>query len=179
MADISDVENTLVTLVAGLLGLGTSYAAGSIVSSTAVGASCKVYRGWPERGALDADLANGVTNVSIFPPPAMVRRLPGHLFQWKQSPTVATPTLTVSVSGNVVTFGGTGGANQVAGVCIVTGQNTGVPYAYRLLVDRHAGDGRRGAGRPGHRCERLRGRADDAVGQPHTGRCRRRPASVA
>ncbi len=134
MADISDVENTLVSLVAELLGLGSLYAAGSIVSSAAVGASCKVYRGWPERGALDADLANGVTNVSVFPPPAMVRRLPGHLFQWKQSPTVATPSLTVSVSGNVVTFGGTSGANQVVGVCIVTGENTGVPYAYRLLA---------------------------------------------
>jgi len=65
VADISDVENTLVTLVAGLLGLGGSYAAGSIVSSTAVGSSCKVYRGWPERGALDADLAKSTYSVKF------------------------------------------------------------------------------------------------------------------
>ena len=134
MADISDVENTLVALVAGLLGLGTSYAAGAIVSSSSVGASCRVYRGWPERGQLDTDLGNNVTHISVFPPPAMVRRLHGYLFQWRQSPTVANPTLTVSVSGNVVTFAGSGGANQVAGVSIgAPGAVLGAAYAYAVL----------------------------------------------
>ncbi len=132
MADISDVENALVTLLAGILQMPSGYASGAAGTAATVGAQCKIYRGWPERSVLDADLAAGTTHVSIFPPPGMTRRLPGYLLEWRPGPTPVTPTLAASVTGTVVSFGGTGGAGQVVGIRI-TGQAGDTTYAYRLL----------------------------------------------
>jgi len=53
-----------------------------------------------------------------------------HLLKWRSGPTVI-PTLTVSVSGNVVTFDGRGGAGQVAGVRFGSA-TAGNAYSYRL-----------------------------------------------
>jgi len=132
MADISDVENALVALLAGILQMPSGYASGATGTAATVGAQCKIYRGWPERSVLDADLAAGTTHVSIFPPPGMTRRLPGYLLEWRPGPTPVTPTLTASVTGTVVSFGGIGGAGQVVGIRI-TGQAGDRTYAYRLL----------------------------------------------
>ena len=61
MADISDCETLLVNMIAAALyPLGTS-------QPSAVVAPCKVYPGWPNSTALDADLRAGTVNVSVFP----------------------------------------------------------------------------------------------------------------
>ena len=102
MADQSDVENALVALVA--------------PPALAVAATARIYRGWPSTAALDADLAAGLTNVSVFPAPG-VKRSTRYLAR-EVDVSQQIPTLTASVAGQVVSFGGTAALGQVAAVQI-------------------------------------------------------------
>ena len=121
MADQADVETALVGLAdAALYPNGTG-------TTSVPGPDCRIYRGWPNAAALDADLRAGKVNVTIFPAPGTGRVSTRYVQAWSGTPT--TPGLTVSVVGNIVTFGGVGGPGQVAGVVI-----DGVAYAYRLQL---------------------------------------------
>ncbi len=61
MADISDASTLLVNMAtAALYPNGTGQA-------SAIGADCKIFPGWPNSTALDADLRAGLVNVSVFP----------------------------------------------------------------------------------------------------------------
>ncbi len=130
MADISDVENCMIGLIAESLQLGKSYLPGSLVQSTTLAARCRVYRGWPIADALRIDIAAGIVNVSVFPVPGSTRRTTRYTPKWIPKTSVS-PTLTATLSGNVVTFGGSVSANQVAGVLLGQGIS-GSAYAYRL-----------------------------------------------
>lgn len=119
MADLADVETALVGLVAAAL-----YPQGAGMAS-AVGAPCRVYRGWPVAAALDADLAAGAVNVSVFSVPGSGR----DTTRWGIEDAVqgGTPTLTAAVvGGNAAVFGGSAAAGQVAGLLV---GNTS--YVYR------------------------------------------------
>jgi hypothetical protein len=132
VADISDVEAALVGIIADSLQVGPSYLAGSIVLSSIADAPCRVYRGWPIANVLDADLAQGISTISVFPAAGSTRHCPGHLLQWKSNPS-SPPTLTVSVSGNTVTFDGEGGSGQVAGISFGS-TIAQTAYAYRVTA---------------------------------------------
>ena len=108
MADISDVETTLVSLVTGAL-----YPGGLAPLSTA-GADCRIYRGWPSPAGLDADLKAGVVNVTIFPDASSGQTMTPYPSEWHG--TVVTPTLAVAVSGNIINFTGAATPGQLAGV---------------------------------------------------------------
>ena len=113
MADQSDVETALVRVIA-----GTIYPDGSDGDST-IGtppALCRIYRGWPTAAALQADLAAGIVNVSVFPSgaPRDTTRYPA---RWTVT-TDSRPTLTVVVRRNIVTFTGTPAAGQMAGIAV-------------------------------------------------------------
>lgn len=108
MADQSDVETALVGVVGGAL-----YPSGLSGPCTVADAICRIYRGWPVSAALDADLAAGLTNVSVI-------ALSGQSVNTTRWPdiwsvqSVTTPTLQVSVAGNAATFAGTAGPGQLA-----------------------------------------------------------------
>lgn len=110
MADQSDVENALVGVIGGAL-----YPDGLAQPCAVPGAICRIYRGWPVPAALDADLAAGTTNVSIVAVTSKSRNTTRWPDSWIPQAQTA-PTLTAVVSGTTVTFGGTGGAGQVAAV---------------------------------------------------------------
>lgn len=124
MADESDVEIALVSLVATALypnGAGTQ---------SVPGPDCRIYRGWPNVSALNADLAAGNINVTVFP----VHGLGAHARTTTRYSPIwmvqsVSPTLTVAVSGEAVTFGGTANLGQLAGV-LVSGQG----YSYRTQM---------------------------------------------
>ena len=116
MADISDVEKALVSTIASGL-FSAAYSPGAYQSSVA-GFTTKLYRGWPEAANLDADLLAGTVHASVFPL-AMGRNTTRHEFQWQNLPYTA-PTLTVSLAGPVVTFGGTAAVGQLVGVGVGT-----------------------------------------------------------
>lgn len=98
MADITDVENSLVALIA-----QTLYPNGTAQPSVA-GFDCAVYAGWPTASRLDADLAAGKTHVTVFPT-ATERNTSRYPKEWKTQ-AVTVPTLTLAIAGQTVTVGG-------------------------------------------------------------------------
>lgn len=117
MATLADVENAIVGIVAGALFPGTTYKPLSYAASVLGGLTIKVYRGWPDADRLNKDLAAGTAHVSVFPD-NITRLMTRFLTDWEPSATVAAPSLTVAVVGNVVTFGGAATPGQAAGIAL-------------------------------------------------------------
>ena len=72
----------------------------------------KVYRGWPVPAQLDADLAAGVVNVSVYAADTE-SKVTRHQPQWVDLPAPA-PTLVLTASGKAVTASGTTGRYNAA-----------------------------------------------------------------
>lgn len=109
MADQSDVENALTQLVGGAI-----YPQGTNAPSI-LGVTCRIYRGWPNAAALNADLAANRVNVTVFPDARQQLNTTRWSAEFMPAAPVA-PTLTVSVAGRTATFGGSAGPGQVAGL---------------------------------------------------------------
>jgi len=118
MADQSDVENALVSQIQAIL-----YPNG-FAATSAIGAVCRVYRGWPLSAALNADLAAGLVNCSVLPVANSVKPVTSFNDGWVGD--VIAPGMSATASGDSVTFAGTAGAGQLAGMLV-----NGVPYVYR------------------------------------------------
>ena len=101
MADLTDVENALVSLIATAV-----YPNGTGQASAAAGLNCAIYAGWPTPNDLDADLAAATPrqHVTVFSSP-QERNTTRYNRDW-QPVAVATATLTLSASGQVITVGG-------------------------------------------------------------------------
>jgi hypothetical protein len=108
MADVSDVENALVSLIVAFL-----YPNGPSAVST-VQVPVKVFRGLPSNSLLLDDRANGVLDVSVFPVAGTTRNTTRWGVQVFEMP--ATPTLTVATGGNCATFSGVASGGEVAGI---------------------------------------------------------------
>ena len=128
MADVSDIEQALVNLIADIF-----YPNGT-ANPSAVGAPVSVYRGWPVANDLDADVKAGRVNITVFPDPGMTRNVTRY---WPQTVQVAVvePTIiaTDTDSGATVTLSGTITAGNVVGVQFGAGAQA-VAYAYRVLA---------------------------------------------
>ena len=109
MADLSDVETALVLTIGDAL-----YPQGSTAPS-AVGVLCRIYRGWPNSAGLDADLAAGYVNVTVFPE----ARMQENTTRWPsefETGALSVPDLAVTVSGVSATVSGSARLGQVAGI---------------------------------------------------------------
>jgi hypothetical protein len=120
MADQSEVEEALVRIVSAAL-----YPSG-IAEPSVPGPNCRVYRGWPNSAALDADLSAGTINVTVFPVGGSTRTTTRYSEQWVGSP--VQPSLTAVIDGTTVTFSGSAEQGQIAGILV-----DGTAYAYRVL----------------------------------------------
>ena len=109
MADLSDVETALVALCA-----AAAYPAG-IASPSACGVPVKAYRGWPSADALNADMAAGTANISVFPISGMTRLTTRFQRDWLADGPPAT-TLTATATPTTVTLAGQLGVPQLVGV---------------------------------------------------------------
>ena len=128
MADINDVQLALVSLIEAEL-FAPGYSTGLATVST-LGPTVRVYPGWPNPASLDADLAAGTVNVSVFPDPGMASLTTRYSRVWKE-PTVFSPTTFIATTnGTDVTFSGTLSPDQAAAIRI--GNNPAV--GYRLLA---------------------------------------------
>lgn len=121
MADQSDIETSLVTIVSTAL-----YPNGMDLPS-APGPLCRIFRGWPSPAALDTDLKAGRINVSIFPGDASPRLAPAYPDEWQT--VTKLPTLTATVNGLTITFAGSAAEGQVAGILL-----DAKPYVYRIVA---------------------------------------------
>jgi len=111
MADLSDVETVLAALLT-----NTIYPQGTNAPSI-LGGLVKIYRGWPNQSALNADLAAGTINITIYPDPAQHRITTRYL----DPPTAETPVapmLTVTTTAQSASFAGIASEGQVAGVLV-------------------------------------------------------------
>ncbi|GAB0116901.1 hypothetical protein [Acidisoma sp. 7E03] len=111
MADQSDVESALVDAIA-----QTLYPSGSDRTSAIGGTTARIYRGWPVTQALNADLAAGIVNVSVFPAGEPVETT-RYTSRWHVTEAKA-PTLKPIIRRNIVTFTGTPAAGQMAGMAV-------------------------------------------------------------
>jgi hypothetical protein len=123
MADLVDVEQSLVSLIA-----QTLYPNGT-ANPSVTGVPAIVYAGWPTASRLDADLlalstnqAGGKIHVTVYPT-KMERNTTRYMRQW-QDVTLPAPTLTLTISGQQVTVGGT----------VSTPQNVMLMVGYRPFV---------------------------------------------
>lgn len=121
MADQSDVEATLANLVTSIL-----YPQGTNVASV-LGSVCRIFRGWPNPAALDADLAASRITVTISPDPGKFRPTTRYIDP-PQALASVSPTLTMTVSGQSVTLSGSPDPGQLAGVLI-----DNVAYVHRTV----------------------------------------------
>ena len=120
MADLSDVENALVTEVIGAL-----YPAG-LTGESAVGVTCRVYRGWPSPATLNSDLTAGNVNVSVFPATAADELLAVYLDQ-PRSDSIPI-SLSATVTAQSIAFSGSVESDQIVGILI-----DGIPFSYRVI----------------------------------------------
>ena len=118
MPSQADAETALTLIAAAAL-----YPAG-LTSPSAVGATVRIFRGWPNAAALDADLAARRVNVTVFPVPGATRITTRYPASPVANP--ATPALTVSVALYTATFAGAATAGQLAGLLV-----DGKSYVYR------------------------------------------------
>lgn len=120
MADLSDVVKLLADTAAGAL-----YPNGTSQPSV-VAVDCKVVEGWPVPADLDAFLAAGKIQVSVYPLPGMDRNTSRFPKVWQQL-SVNSATLTATVSGGTLTIGGTVSTPQVVMV-----RYNGAYYSYEV-----------------------------------------------
>lgn len=111
MADISDVEKALVDAV-----LAVVYPSG-LSSNSVTGSNVRVYRGWPSPSGLSADLAVGITNISVFSDAKTTRDTTRYPRIWKSRNPVLV-TLAVCLTNGVATFSGLGSCGTNAGVLV-------------------------------------------------------------
>ena len=127
MPDQSDVEVSLAGFLA-----DTLYPYG-VGQPSILGTVFRVFPGWPVAAALEADLAQGVAQISVLAMPGHVRdttRYSSDMISYD----LIHPTLMASVIERVVTISGLAGLGQVAGVLV-----DGRSYAYRLRPGDDAG----------------------------------------
>lgn len=124
MADLNDVSAALVALVAqAVYPNGTGQA-------SAAGVPARIFAGWPDPQALDADLVAGTCQVSVFPT-ASERNTSRFPKDW-QTLSTNTPTLTAVIAGQTVTIGGTvPGAQNPTNISVLA---NGQPYVYAVQV---------------------------------------------
>lgn len=122
MADLSDVMTALVNLAAAAV-----YPNGTGQASVA-GVDIRVLPGWPDPATLQTDLAAGKVTVSVYPLPAE-RNTTRYPNEW-QDGTINVAKLTLTVSGNTVTVGGTIQSGESAVVTV-----NGTSYSYGVLTN--------------------------------------------
>lgn len=121
MPDQSSVERAFVEVVA-----ATFYPGGTNQPSV-LGPPVRIYRGWPSRSQLDADLAAGRLNVTIQFVAGSARNTTRFSDEW--SADLIPPTLTATVAGTTATFAGDAAPGQLAGLLI-----DGIAWVHRTQI---------------------------------------------
>lgn len=110
MADLSDVEIGLATLISGILyPNGTSQpSVVPVVAPYPNPIACYVYPGWPVPTKVEADLVANppVVHISVYAMPGQERLTTRYERDWTV-PNPITPSFTPTISGDEVTIGGT------------------------------------------------------------------------
>jgi hypothetical protein len=128
MADISDVEQAIVSLVAGLIYPNGTSQPSVVKNKAGVAVGVKVYRGWPEPASLDADLAAGVVNINVYNRGSVERNTTRFPVDYQEI-SRGVATVTATVSDNTIAIGGTVDATVSQFVTVLIGSRGVVSYA--------------------------------------------------
>jgi hypothetical protein len=131
MADIIDACNALVSLVR-----STVYPSGT-GNAPIAGNKVHVFPGWPVAGNLDADIAAGNVNISVFPNGVVKNTTRFAQGSWQ---TVTAPvtslTTTLAANNNQMTIGGTVSTPQNIGIVAAGGTPaTALGFAYAVQAN--------------------------------------------
>jgi hypothetical protein len=108
MADLSDVENAIRdTLASSLLLTGTD-------QHKLLDITCRIFRGWPSPGGLNADLIAGAVNITIFPDAGAGRTTTRFFDTWYSANT--EPGLVLTERDGTVTVTGVPRDGQLVGI---------------------------------------------------------------
>ena len=105
MADLSEITAYFASTIAAAL---YPHAASPVFTESA-----KVYEGWPNSTALDADMIAGVVHVTVFPMPGSTGRA-AQILDESHVIAPAVHGLSASIAGQAVTFAGAPGAGEYA-----------------------------------------------------------------
>ena len=100
MASVYDIQNTLVSIIAGIV-----YPNGTSQASVA-GVDTFIYAGWPQPNRLETDINAGKCHISVYPL-STEKKLTEPLGRPWQLMQKGVPTLTATVNGQQITFSGT------------------------------------------------------------------------
>jgi hypothetical protein len=132
MSDLSDVEQAIVTTIAGLVyPLGSSNPS-AVLNDAGQPMPVRLYRGWPVSANLDTDLAAGIMNISVYSRGTTERNTTRFHPDYQ---TVSTETATVAAAvnaNNQVVITGTGAAGITQWVTVLVG--TRAVAAYNVLA---------------------------------------------
>jgi hypothetical protein len=118
MATLSDLRAGLAQVVGGIL-YPAGVPSGTNPPTPIVNCPVRVFQGWPEREAVDADMTAGIVDVSVYSLPSGINTT---RYPVVDVPIALTPpTLCWSVAGTAATLGGTVTAPQNIGL-LVDGQ---------------------------------------------------------
>lgn len=126
MADLSDVEQAIVSLATGII-----YPLGSSESSI-VGVTCRIYRGWPNSATLNSDLNNGFVNITVSSDNDSGKTTTRYLEEWQVQ--TSQSGLVLTASGSTLTITGVAAVGDVVGALI-----DGIPFVYRIMAGDNPG----------------------------------------
>src|SRR5260370_6345847 len=121
-ADLSDVEQAIVNTITGVVYPTGSTNPSVVLNDSLAPMQVRIYRGWPISANLDADLAAGIMNISVYTRNGTEKNTTRFHPDYQ---TVTTETATVAASVNasnqvVVTGGGAVGITQWVTVLVGT-----------------------------------------------------------
>jgi hypothetical protein len=127
MADLSDVETAIVTLVSSLVYPNGSGQPSAVLNDLNAPLPVKIFRGWPVPATLDSDLSAGTANISIYPRGTgrnTTRYTPDF-----ETITIPAATVNALAAGNQITITGGGSSAVAQYVSVNIGGKVGVSYA--------------------------------------------------
>jgi hypothetical protein len=122
MADYTDVETVLQTIIGGIVYPNTT------AQPSIAGVDIRVIRGWPSGPQLDADLGAGKVVVSIFSQ-MNVERITTRYPTERKTVTAPVTTFTAAVNRDTVTIGGVAGGPQYVTVIL---DNPAIAFSYAI-----------------------------------------------
>lgn len=130
MADLSDVSNAIVALLASAFypnGISQPSAVNVTYKDFPINCPVKVFTGWPESAELDCDLKSNVINISIYPRDE--EKVLSLTEADARLQAAAVKTITLTVAGRQVTVAGTVTASR-QNVCVFANYK---PYVYPTI----------------------------------------------
>lgn len=128
MSDLSDVETAIVNLITGLVYPNGSGAPSAVLNDALAPMPVRIYRGWPISANLDADLAAGTMNISVYSRNGTEKNTTRFHPDFQ---TVTTETATVAASvnaSNQVVITGNGAVGITQWVTVLVGFRVAVAY---------------------------------------------------